>query len=121
MPPPPPMHENFPCQNFRNTEGFRYEFFRQCVTKIVPRKSVIPVPFLSCFLSYQNVLQRQGSPVNDFSVLSDKKIDKTVMPPPPPPPPMHENPHYHKFFETERGSVLNFFGTLIQKSFDGKT
>ena len=34
------------------------------------------------------------------------------------PPPMHENFRYQNFFETQKGSLTNFFGTVRQEIFN---
>ena len=138
IPPPLGIHKIFRYPRFSETpKGSPTNFFRHCETKKFRKNRYAlqisyaqppppPHPLLCMEISDTRIfLKHKRVPLRIFSALWDKKISKKPLcspdqlcSPPTPPPPMHGNFRYQNFFETQKGSPTNFFGTVRQKIFD---
>ena len=117
----------FPPQNFSKPEtfsktvAFPYEIFRHCETWKLWLKIVICALLSINFFRYQKISGKQK--VSFFTksfvaVLWNKKFLQNLDAFPLS---MHENFCWKIFSETPRCSPMNFFRTVRQKFFDGKT
>ena len=88
-----------------------YEHFRYCETKKFDKHLMHPC--LLCKKSFRTRFfpKHRLVPLQVFSGLRDKKNRKTRDAPPPP---MQEKFQNQNFFQTQKGSPTNFFGTLRQ-------
>ena len=81
--PPPLLSINFSASgNFlkQSTEGFPYEVFRNCGTKILNRKTCYsliplptPLPLSMKIFDTRKIVKHRRVPIGDFPVLRDKK------------------------------------------------
>ena len=110
----------FKTRNFLKTVGLPYEIFRHCETSKFWLKIVICALLSTIFFRYQNIPgKRKVSFTQCFvSVLWNKKLwqNRDALPLS-----MHEKFCQKIFSETPQSSAMNFFGTVRQKFFDGKT
>ena len=80
--PPPLIHKLFRFRNFlkKSTQGFPYEVFRNCGTKILNRKTCYsliplptPLPLSMKIFDTRKIVKHRRVPIGDFPVLRDKK------------------------------------------------
>ena len=98
---PPTLQETFRYHVLlRNTEGFPFEFFRHCQTKINQQKIVMLFPLLlhPIFFKYQKASETtKGSRMKFFSPVRQKVFEKSVILPP-----IQQNFLYQTFLKAER-------------------
>ena len=120
--PPPPLSINFIATGKflkHSTEGFLYEMFRYCKTKNFRRK-IVTYPSEAWNFSIPEIFwNTKGFPYEVFRYCGTKQFwRKIVIPAPSLIPNIFR---YQRFSETQKGSSTNFFGTVRQKFFNGKS
>ena len=103
------MHGNFRYHNFLKHRRVPLRIFLARATKCFQRKIVIPHLLSIKFFPYPKFLKHRRDSLRSFLVLWDKKIRQNHNAPP-----MHQNFWYQNFFEAQKGSPAQFFGTVRQ-------